>query len=106
MKLPIQIIAAASCVAGAAAFTIARPAAIGRVLGSSVAASPSSATGAFSSQQRSASTSLKMSAADFAKSAIDTNDVVVFSKSFCPFCKSTKELLAGMGIDAKVYELN
>jgi glutaredoxin 3 len=32
--------------------------------------------------------------------------VVVFSKSFCPFCKKTKELLEDMNIEAKVYELN
>lgn len=32
--------------------------------------------------------------------------MVVFSKSFCPFCKKTKELLEDMNIEAKVYELN
>ncbi len=34
------------------------------------------------------------------------HQVVVFSKSFCPFCKKTKELLEDLKIDATVYELN
>eukprot|EP00579_Thalassiosira_antarctica_P000951 CAMPEP_0201866754 /NCGR_PEP_ID=MMETSP0902-20130614/1224_1 /ASSEMBLY_ACC=CAM_ASM_000551 /TAXON_ID=420261 /ORGANISM="Thalassiosira antarctica, Strain CCMP982" /LENGTH=94 /DNA_ID=CAMNT_0048391781 /DNA_START=144 /DNA_END=428 /DNA_ORIENTATION=- len=42
----------------------------------------------------------------FAKSAIASNDVVVFSKSYCPFCKKTKELLTSKGIDFKVFELD
>ena len=32
--------------------------------------------------------------------------MVVFSKSFCPFCTKTKDLFDDMDIDAKVYELN
>ena len=47
-----------------------------------------------------------MSQDDFAKSEIDSNDVVVFSKSYCPFCTSTKELFGSMGVDFKVHELD
>jgi glutaredoxin 3 len=32
--------------------------------------------------------------------------VVVFSKSFCPFCKKTKNLLNKLEIDAKIIELD
>ena len=32
--------------------------------------------------------------------------VVVFSKAYCPFCTSTKQLLEQLKIDAKVYELD
>ena len=31
---------------------------------------------------------------------------MVFSKSYCPYCTATKELLNGMGIEAKVIELD
>lgn len=43
---------------------------------------------------------------EFVKSEIEANDVVVFSKSYCPFCKATKELFDGMGVDYKVHELD
>mmetsp|Transcript_21855 Transcript_21855/g.46786 ORF Transcript_21855/g.46786 Transcript_21855/m.46786 type:complete len:111 (-) Transcript_21855:329-661(-) len=42
----------------------------------------------------------------FAKSEIASNDVVVFSKSYCPFCTKTKQLFSSMNIDAKVFELD
>ncbi|KAL7535529.1 hypothetical protein ACHAXR_006548 [Thalassiosira sp. AJA248-18] len=45
-------------------------------------------------------------AMDIAKSEIASNDVVVFSKSYCPYCTTTKNLFNSMGIDAKVIELN
>ena len=43
---------------------------------------------------------------DFVKSEIGANDVVVFSKTFCPFCKTTKSLLEDLKIDAKIIELD
>lgn len=52
------------------------------------------------------STTLSMSQDDFAKSEIESNDVVVFSKSYCPYCAATKELFTGMGVDFKVHELD
>lgn len=51
-------------------------------------------------------TALKMSQDDFAKSEIASNDVVVFSKSYCPYCTATKELFTGLGVDFKVHELD
>eukprot|EP00527_Entomoneis_sp_CCMP2396_P009172 CAMPEP_0198137948 /NCGR_PEP_ID=MMETSP1443-20131203/1371_1 /TAXON_ID=186043 /ORGANISM="Entomoneis sp., Strain CCMP2396" /LENGTH=118 /DNA_ID=CAMNT_0043799535 /DNA_START=159 /DNA_END=515 /DNA_ORIENTATION=- len=56
-------------------------------------------------------TSLAMSSSatsplDFAKSEIESNKVVVFSKSYCPFCTSTKNLLEDMEVDFKLYELD
>ena len=43
---------------------------------------------------------------DFAKAEIANNKIVVFSKSYCPFCKKTKALLEDKEVDFKVYELN
>jgi len=37
---------------------------------------------------------------------INENSVMVFSKSYCPFCKKAKELLTSKGVDFKVVELN
>ncbi|GCB78127.1 hypothetical protein scyTo_0020070 [Scyliorhinus torazame] len=37
---------------------------------------------------------------------IDSNPVLVFSKSFCPFCKKVKELFSAMDIDIHVVELD
>lgn len=44
--------------------------------------------------------------ADFVTSEIGSSDVVVFSKSFCPFCKKTKKLMKKLKVDAKVIELD
>ena len=44
--------------------------------------------------------------AEFAKAVIASSDVVVFSKSFCPFGTRTKNLFDGMGVNYKVLELN
>jgi len=52
------------------------------------------------------SLALNMSSADFVKAEIAAHDVVVFSKSSCPFCKKTKKLLEDLNVDATVYELN
>lgn len=45
-------------------------------------------------------------AADFINSAVADNKIVVFSKSYCPFCKKTKELFEDLGVEATVFELN
>ncbi|KAK0652784.1 putative glutaredoxin [Cercophora newfieldiana] len=37
---------------------------------------------------------------------IDDNGVVVFSKSYCPYCNNTKRLLDGYGAKYAHYELN
>lgn len=42
----------------------------------------------------------------FVKEEIASADVVVFSKTFCPFCKSTKSTLSDLDIAAKVIELD
>jgi len=55
---------------------------------------------------RFATARMMSSTADFVKAEIAGNDVVVFSKSYCPFCKKTKNLFLDLNIDAKVYELN
>ncbi|KAL3807151.1 hypothetical protein ACHAXA_011352 [Cyclostephanos tholiformis] len=55
---------------------------------------------------RRCSTIAMVSPIDFAKSEIASNDVVVFSKTFCPYCTSTKQLFSGMKVDAKIIELD
>eukprot|EP00339_Tiarina_fusa_P028318 CAMPEP_0117039786 /NCGR_PEP_ID=MMETSP0472-20121206/27893_1 /TAXON_ID=693140 ORGANISM="Tiarina fusus, Strain LIS" /NCGR_SAMPLE_ID=MMETSP0472 /ASSEMBLY_ACC=CAM_ASM_000603 /LENGTH=148 /DNA_ID=CAMNT_0004750357 /DNA_START=106 /DNA_END=549 /DNA_ORIENTATION=- len=59
-----------------------------------------------SASSSTSSTKLQMSADELAKSAIESNDVVVFSKSYCPFCDSTKALFKELNVEPKVYELN
>lgn len=53
-------------------------------------------------------TSLHMadSPMDIAKKQIDSNDIMVFSKSYCPFCASTKAALEGKGFEFGVLELD
>lgn len=36
------------------------------------------------------------------QSLLASAPVVVFSKSYCPYCKSTKQLLASLGLDQKL----
>lgn len=47
-----------------------------------------------------------MSQDEFAKAEIEANKVVVFSKSYCPFCTKTKELFTGLGVEYVVHELD
>ena len=37
---------------------------------------------------------------------IHSNHVMVFSKSYCPYCKATKELLAAKGVPFGLLELD
>jgi len=43
---------------------------------------------------------------DKISSIISENKVVVFSKTYCPFCIATKQLFERMGVDAKVIEFD
>lgn len=40
------------------------------------------------------------------ESLIKDNAVMVFSKSYCPYCKATKKTLENAGAKFTVYELN
>eukprot|EP00617_Octactis_speculum_P012138 CAMPEP_0185774450 /NCGR_PEP_ID=MMETSP1174-20130828/78225_1 /TAXON_ID=35687 /ORGANISM="Dictyocha speculum, Strain CCMP1381" /LENGTH=105 /DNA_ID=CAMNT_0028461613 /DNA_START=122 /DNA_END=439 /DNA_ORIENTATION=+ len=40
------------------------------------------------------------------KSSVAENDVMVFSKSTCPFCGMTKQLFDGIGVEYTLIELN
>ena len=53
-----------------------------------------------------ASVAVNMSSADFINAEIAAHDVVIFSKSYCPFCTKTKNLFEDLNVDATVYELN
>nr|KJB33812.1 hypothetical protein B456_006G031800 [Gossypium raimondii] len=41
-----------------------------------------------------------------AKDIVSTNPVVVFSKSYCPFCVDVKQLLQQLGASFKAIELD
>merc|ERR1712146_471077 len=45
-------------------------------------------------------------AANVIKSALAEHAVVVFSKSYCPFCTRVKQLFAKLGVSAHVVELD
>ncbi|KAK4282382.1 hypothetical protein QN277_013766 [Acacia crassicarpa] len=47
-----------------------------------------------------------MAALPKAKEIVSSNSVVVFSKSYCPFCVDVKKLLTQLGANYKVIELN
>ncbi|KAK3723573.1 Glutaredoxin [Vermiconidia calcicola] len=47
-----------------------------------------------------------MAAKTKAQDIIDNNAVAVFSKSYCPYCKSTKSLLSEMGVKPYIIELD
>lgn len=46
-----------------------------------------------------------MGVKEFVDSKISSAPVVVFSKSYCPFCKRTKQLFAQLGVDIVVIEM-
>ena len=54
----------------------------------------------------STSTRLFSAASDFAQSEIDHHQVVVFSKSYCPFCQRTKDLFWDKNIAFQLHELD
>lgn len=56
----------------------------------------------------SASSSLSMSASDFVTKEIDSHKVVIFSKTYCPYCSAAKDLLLNeVKVEgAQVYELD
>ncbi|KAI6700729.1 hypothetical protein NL676_015053 [Syzygium grande] len=41
-----------------------------------------------------------------AKELVSSNPVVVFSKSFCPYCVDVKKLLSQLGVNFKAIELD
>merc|ERR1719464_1465166 len=103
--VPLMVVSAGLCVAMTTVFAAGR----GRYAAATVRSS--SSTCAFlrpfsRSVSRRHGTSVFATPIDYAKSEISSNEVVVFSKSTCPFCTSTKELFGSMSVDAKIIELN
>ena len=45
-------------------------------------------------------------AADIAKQAIDSNAIMVFSKTYCPYCTRAKNALSELNLKYEVYELD
>uniref|UniRef100_A0A7S2L780 Glutaredoxin domain-containing protein n=1 Tax=Leptocylindrus danicus TaxID=163516 RepID=A0A7S2L780_9STRA len=102
MKIPtaVTIAIASASIVGAGAFVVAS----GSNKPSTFVRNVSGTVGSASS-----TTSLSMSSTDsaaFVLAEIGSNDVVVFSKTYCPFCTSTKTLFEKLNVDAKVVELD
>ncbi|KAK7463554.1 Glutaredoxin [Stygiomarasmius scandens] len=62
----------------------------------------------FSRAFSSSSSQLPMAAKDLVESALNENKVVVFSKSYCPYCHATKSLFNDnfSSVPMRVYELD
>lgn len=83
----------------------------GSVSGSSSSAlsggGPSTATTTTSSSLHMSTQSSSSPIQAMIQSEIDSSKVVVFSKSYCPYCLATKKLFKDMGVkDVKVIELD
>ncbi|GAA5874363.1 hypothetical protein JCM16303_005827 [Sporobolomyces ruberrimus] len=48
----------------------------------------------------------KMSAKSAVEQKISSGNVVVFSKSYCPYCRNAKQLLKSLDVDAEIFELD
>ena len=42
----------------------------------------------------------------FIQSEVTNHPVVIFSKSYCPYCRQTKQLFQYLGVQAKIHELD
>lgn len=58
------------------------------------------------SASRSSNSCLQLVPDEFVESEIESNDVVVFSKSYCPFCIKTKALFDSLNVEYTVHELD
>ncbi|XP_075539836.1 uncharacterized protein LOC142574688 [Dermacentor variabilis] len=45
-------------------------------------------------------------ASNFVSETLDKNSVVIFSKSYCPFCKKAKNIFDGLGVAYMSVELD
>ncbi|WAR01697.1 GRXC4-like protein, partial [Mya arenaria] len=44
--------------------------------------------------------------AEFVQKTISNNSVVIFSKTTCPYCRSTKRVFSELGVEPQVFELD
>ncbi|KAI9310525.1 glutaredoxin, partial [Dichotomocladium elegans] len=49
---------------------------------------------------------IAQSVKELVKKAITDNNVMVFSKSFCPYCTGAKDLFSDLNVTYKAYELD
>ncbi|GAA5939381.1 glutaredoxin [Sporobolomyces koalae] len=61
---------------------------------------------ALSSPITSSSPITTMSVTSTVNSKISGSHVVVFSKSYCPYCRNAKQLLKSLDVEADIYELD
>eukprot|EP00904_Undaria_pinnatifida_P004887 jgi/Undpi1/1528/HiC_scaffold_11.g04918.m1 len=59
-----------------------------------------------SQRQARHATTTSMNSVEFVEKEIEGNNVVIFSKSYCPFCARTKTLFSSLGVEHTVYELD
>lgn len=51
-------------------------------------------------------TSLFESPQEFIEEQVKDNDIVIFSKTYCPFCKTTKQIFSDLGTTPAIFELD
>jgi glutaredoxin 3 len=79
----------------------------GNSISGSSSFSPATATAAASSSLHMSTQSSSSPIPAMIQSEIDSSKVVVFSKSYCPYCLATKKLFKDLGVkDVKVIELD
>lgn len=44
--------------------------------------------------------------AHFVKHTVENNEVVIFSKTYCPYCRTAKSIFGELGVPIKVLELD
>ncbi|KAL7487089.1 hypothetical protein ACHAW6_012682 [Cyclotella cf. meneghiniana] len=104
MKFPIAVVLGATIVTSTAAFAFGRSSSASR--SGSLLFNVRNNYAVNCQRKMGASTAIHASPAEFAKSEIASSDVVIFSKTYCPYCTATKQLFSGMNIPAKIIELD
>ena len=68
---------------------------------------PSNSASTTTATQRKMSSSGIETASDFVNREIEQSKIVIFSKSYCPYCTKAKELFSSLNVEGtKVYELD
>ncbi|CAM9416269.1 unnamed protein product [Laminaria digitata] len=77
--------------------------AVGSMAGSALIRSASAVA---PSQRQAKFSTTSMNSVEFVEKEIEGNSIVIFSKSYCPFCARTKALFSSLDVEHTVYELD
>jgi glutaredoxin 3 len=106
MKLTSALVSLSLCVPSSVAFLASRRAFLSAA---AVSGSLAPSNGKASHSPRFESTTVRhmsQSSQEFIESQINFNKVTVFSKTYCPYCSSTKALFDNMNVDYTAIELD